>query len=160
MASASQGSTPAAACPRVASGGAANQAQLVAVRIAHQPGFDRVVFELGRSTAPGGFGIPTYVVEPVSSLSGASGQPVRLEGNAMLSVRFQNTSTRSPDTGAATYGGSTDMRPTTPLVRELRLVEDFERVMVWGAGLGSLVCPKVTELANPYRLVLDFASAP
>ena len=41
-----------------------------------------------------------------------------------------------------------------------RILEDFERVLVWGVGLDHLVCPKVTELANPYRVVLDFASAP
>jgi len=53
-----------------------------------------------------------------------------------------------------------DLRPATPLIKEARLVEDFERVLVWGVGLGHLVCPKVSELANPYRVVLDFASAP
>src|SRR5207253_5165144 len=52
------GSSPAAACPRVTGGAAGNQAQLVAIRIAHNPGFDRIVFELGPSTAPGAPGIP------------------------------------------------------------------------------------------------------
>jgi hypothetical protein len=141
-------------------GGAANaQAQLVAIRIAHQPGFDRLVFELGQSTAPGPFGMPAYVVEPATSLSGASGQSTTVTGAALFGVRIQNASTRTPD-GSASYSGSTDLRPTTPLIREVKLVDDFERVMVWGAGLDHLACPKVSELAGPFRLVLDFPTLP
>src|SRR2546428_4427984 len=153
------GSTPAAACPRVSAGGAANQAQLTAVRVAHQPGFDRLVFEFGPSTAPGSFGMPAYTIEATNSLSGPSGQPVPIDGKALFGARFMNASTRNVN-GSASYAGSMDLRPATPLIRQARLVEDFERVLVWGVGLDHLVCPKVSELANPYRVVLDFASAP
>jgi hypothetical protein len=156
---ATPGSTPAAACPRVSAGGATNQAQLTAVRIAHQPGFDRLVFEFGPSTAPGSFGMPAYTIEATNSLSGPSGQPVPIDGRALFGARFMNASTRDLS-GSASYAGSMDLRPATPLIREARLVEDFERVLVWGVGLDHLVCPKVSELANPYRVVLDFASAP
>jgi hypothetical protein len=152
-------STPAAACPRVSAGGAANQAQLTAMRVAHQPGFDRLVFEFGPSTAPGTFGMPAYTIEATNSLSGPSGQSVPIDGKALFGARFMNTSTRNVN-GSASYSGSLDLRPATPLIKEARLVEDFERVLVWGVGLDHLVCPKVSELANPYRVVLDFASAP
>ena len=140
-------------------GAAANQAQLTAVRIAHQPGFDRLVFEFGPSTAPGSAGIPAYVIEPAGSLSGPSGQAVPIDGSALFGARFTNASTRNVD-GSASYTGATDLRPATPLIRQVRLVEDFERVLVWGTGLDHLVCPKVSELSGPYRVVLDFASAP
>ena len=152
-------STPTTACPRTSGGSAATAAQLVAVRIAHQPGFDRIVFEFATSAAPGSAGLPAYVVEPASSLSGPSGQPVTIEGSALFGTRFANASTRNVD-GSASYTGGTDLRPATPLIKQVKLVEDFERVLVWGAGLDHLVCPKVSELAGPYRLVLDFASAP
>src|SRR3989442_3466127 len=108
-------STPAAACPRVSAGGAANQAQLTAVRVAHQPGFDRLVFEFGQSTAPGTFGIPAYTVEAASSLSGPSGQPVTISGNALFGARFQNASTQNPN-GTPSYTASNDIKPTTPLI--------------------------------------------
>src|SRR5438552_1445102 len=58
----SPGSSPAAACPRTTGGNPSNQAQLVAVRISHQPGFDRLVFEFGQSTAPGPLGMPGYTI--------------------------------------------------------------------------------------------------
>ena len=158
-ASASPGSTPAAACPRTTGGNASNQAQLVAVRVAHNPGFDRLVFEFGPSTAPGPFGMPAYAVEAASSLSGPSGQPVTITGNALFGARFQNASTQNPN-GTPSYTGSNDIKPTTPLIKEVKIVEDFERVLLWGVGLDHLVCPKVSELAGPFRVVLDFPTPP
>ena len=140
-------------------GGATNQAQLVAIRIAHQPGFDRLVYEFGQSTAPGPFGMPAYTVETATSLSGPSGQPVTITGNAIISTRFQNASTQNPN-GGASYTGSTDLKPTTPLIKNVKLVEDFERTLIWGVGLDHLVCPKVSELAAPFRVVLDFPTPP
>lgn len=158
-AASSPGSSPASACPRATGGGASNQAQLVAVRVAHQPGFDRLVFEFGQSTAPGPFGMPAYTVETASSLSGPSGQPVAITGNALFGARFQNASTQNPS-GTPSYTGSNDIKPTTPLIKEVKIVEDFERVLLWGIGLDHLACPKVSELAGPFRLVLDFPTPP
>ena len=158
-ATASPGSTPAPACPRTTGGNASNQAQLVAVRGAHQPGFDRLVFEFGQSTAPGPFGMPAYTVETATSLSGPSGQPVTIVGNALFGTRFQNASTQNPN-GTPSYTGSNDLKPTMPLIKEVKIVEDFERVLLWGVGLDHLACPKVTELAGPFRVVLDFPTPP
>jgi len=158
-ATASPGSSPAPACPRTTGGNASNQAQLVALRVAHQPGFDRLVFEFGPSTAPGPFGMPAYTVETATSLSGPSGQPVTISGNALFGARFQNASTQNPS-GTPSYTGSTDIKPTTPLIKEVKIVEDFERVLLWGVGLDHLACPKVSELAGPFRVVLDFPTPP
>lgn len=157
--SASPGSSPASACPRSTGGNASNQAQLVAVRVAHQPGFDRLVFEFGQSTAPGPFGMPAYSVEATNSLSGPSGQPVTVAGSALFGTRFQNASTQNPN-GTPSYTGSNDLKPTTPLIKEVKVVEDFERVLIWGVGVDHLVCPKVSELTGPFRVVLDFPTPP
>jgi len=157
---ASPGSTPATACPERTGGATTNQAQLTAIRIAHNPGFDRVVFEFAPSTVPGGvYGMPPFRVAVATSLSGPSGQPVPVEGSALFGVRFQNASTVDPS-GTRTYTGATSIKPTTPLVKEVRLVEDFERVMVWGVGLQRLQCPTLLALSGPVRLVLDFPTPP
>ena len=129
------------------------------MRVAHQPGFDRLVFEFGQSTAPGPFGMPAYTVETANSLSGPSGQPVTISGNALFGARFQNASTQNPN-GTPSYTGSNDLKPTTPLIKEVKIVEDFERVLLWGVGLDHLACPKVSELAGPFRVVLDFPTPP
>lgn len=159
-ASRSASPTAAGACATVSGGTTGAQAQLVGLRIAHQPGFDRIVFEFGPSTAPGPFAMPTYRIEPASSFTAVSGQRVTVDGNAFLSARFQNASTISPSTGQPTYPGPNDVRPGTPLVREVKLVEDFERVMAWGIGLDHPACPAVSELGNPLRLVLDLPTPP
>jgi hypothetical protein len=160
-AAASPGSTPATACPDQTGGSNANQAQLVAIRIAHNPGFDRLVFELGPSTAPGVYGMPPFRIAVATSLSGPSGQPVPIDGSALIGVRFQNASTVNPSDGSRSYTGATSLKPTTtPLIKEVRLVEDFERVMLWGVGLQRLVCPTLLALSSPVRLVLDFPTPP
>jgi hypothetical protein len=157
---ASPGSTPATACPERTGGATASQAQLTAIRVAHNPGFDRVVFEFGPSTAPGVYGMPPFRIAVATSLSGPSGQPVPIDGNALFGVRFQNASTVDPN-GTRTYTGATSIKPTTtPLVKEVRLVEDFERVLVWGIGLQRLQCPTLLTLSAPVRLVLDFPTPP
>ena len=158
---ASPGSTPATACPEQTGGTATSQAQLSAIRIAHNPGFDRLVFEFGPSTAPGVYGMPPFRVAVATSLSGPSGQPVPVDGSALFGVRFQNASTVNPSDGSRSYTGPTSLKPTTtPLIKEVKLVEDFERVMNWGVGLARLQCPTLLTLGGPVRLVLDFPTPP
>ena len=160
-AAASPGSTPASACPERTGGAATSQAQLTAIRIAHNPGFDRLVFEFGPSTAPGVYGMPPFRVAVATSLTGPSGQPVPIDGSALFGVRFQNASTVNPSDGSRSYTGATSLKPTTtPLIKEVKLVEDFERVMVWGVGLARLQCPTLLTLSGPVRLVLDFPTPP
>ena len=158
---ASPGSTPATACPERTGGATSNGVQLTAIRVAHNVGFDRVVFEFGPSTAPGSvYGMPLYRVAVATSLGGPSGQPVPVDGNALFGVRFTNASTVDPN-GTRTYTGATSLKPTTtPLVKEVRLVEDFERVLLWGVGLQRLQCPTILNLSGPVRLVLDFPTPP
>jgi hypothetical protein len=90
---------------------------------------------------------------------GTSGRQVPVDGNAFLSVRISNASTVDPTTGQQTFT-QTDIRPGLPLVREVKLIEDFERVMTWGIGLERLACAKVSQLASPIRLVLDLPTPP
>jgi hypothetical protein len=158
---ASPGSTPATACPERTGGATNTQAQLTAIRIAHNPGFDRVVFEFGPSTAPGVYGMPDYRIAVATTLSGPSGLPVPIDGSALFGVRFRNASTVNPADGSRSYTGPNSIKPTTtPLVKEVRLVEDFERVLVWGIGLQRLQCPTILNLSGPVRLVLDFPTPP
>jgi hypothetical protein len=145
-------------CPVLQDGSASAQAQLVAIRTAHNPGFDRVVLELGPSTV-GPYGLPPYQINATGGFVGTSGRQVPVDGNAFLSVRFSNASTVDPSTGKQTFT-NTDIRPGLPLVREVKLIDHFERVMTWGLGLERLACPTITELASPVRLVVDLPTPP
>jgi hypothetical protein len=131
----------------------------VAVRVAHHEGFDRIVYEFGPSTGPGTYGVPPYTIAVASSFVGPSGQPVTVDGNAFFGVRFQNADAHDA-AGHPTISDSdikaSELSRSTTIIREVRLVEDFEAVVVWGVGLDHLVCPKVLTLGGPVRVVLDF----
>ncbi len=155
----SPGSTPSSACAPQSGGSAANRVLLTAVRIAHNPGFDRIVFEFSPTDrGVGAYGVPAFTIEVASSFAGPSGLPVTVDGNAHFRVRFQTTDAHT-DAGKPTLA-STDLKPSTPLLREARLVEDFEATVVWGLGLDHLVCPSVLTLGGPARVVFDFPTPP
>ena len=137
---------------------ALSPAALADVRTGQHGCYDRVVFEFG-PTAVGTYGLPPWSIAVANGFVGTSGRQVPVDGNAFLSVRFSNASTVDPATGKQTFT-QTDIRPGLPLVRNVKLVEDFERVMIWGVGLERLGCAKVTELAGPVRLVVDLPTPP
>jgi len=156
-ASQAQASTP-VTCPSQSGGSQTAQAQITAIRAAHQPGMDRIVFEFGPSSV-GPYGLPPWSISVTTAFIGTSGKQVPVDGNAFQAVRFRNASTVDPTTGQQTFT-QTDIRPGLPLVREIKLIDDFERVMTWGIGLERLACATVTELANPARLVVDLPTPP
>jgi hypothetical protein len=130
-----------------------------AIRIAHNPGFDRLVFEFSPTDrGVGAYGIPPYLIEVASSFSGPSGQPVTVAGNAYFRVRFQNTDAHT-NAGQVTLTSS-DLKPNTPLIKEVRIVEDFEATVQAAVGLDHLACPSVLTLGGPARVVLDFPTPP
>ncbi|HEV2251309.1 MAG TPA: hypothetical protein VGT60_12475 [Candidatus Limnocylindria bacterium] len=151
------GTTP-VACPDQQGGNDAFQAQITAIRIAHNPGFDRIVVELG-PTSVGPYGLPPWSIAVTNGFVGTSGRQVPVDGNAFLALRISNASTVDPNTGKQTFT-QTDIHPGLPLVRNVKLVEDFERVMIWGIGLERLACPTVSDLAGPVRLVVDLPTPP
>lgn len=132
------------ACPRQTGGNEANTAQLVVIRFGSQPGADRLVFEFDRAS-----GLPLWAVEQATQFIPPSGQPVAVDGNAHLSVNLR------PILPHGSYTGPTTIRPGGTVVRELKLVEHFESVMVWGVGLERPSCPRILELSGPARLVVD-----
>lgn len=152
--------TAVASCPDQQGGTANSVTQLVAVRIAHHPGFDRIVFELGPSGPPAEYRMPEWRLSVATSFTDTAGRDVQIDGNAWLGLNFQGNSIVDANTGQVTYTGPTELRPGTPLVRHVRLIEDFERVQVWGIGLERLACASVLELTDPVRLVLDLPTPP
>jgi hypothetical protein len=125
--------------------------QLTFVRVAHQPGFDRIVFEF--APQPGGTAhIPAYTVSRQASaqfVKDPSGQAVTMRGSAGLRIVFHGAS------GATSYTGSRDQTPGLPVVQEVEQLGDFEAVLSWGAGLSQASCLRTLELSNPTRVVID-----
>ena len=129
------------------------------MRVAHNVGFDRVVFEFSPTDRGlGSYGVPPFRIEIADSFSGPSGLPVTVAGNAHFRVVFQNTDAHT-NAGQSTLASS-DLTPTTPLVKEVKIVEDFEATVQAGIGLDHLVCPSVLTLSGPVRVAFDFPTPP
>lgn len=125
--------------------------QLTAVRVAHQPGFDRIVFEFAPQAGATAH-IPAYTVSRQASakfVKDPSGMPVTMRGSAGLRIVFHGAS------GATSYNGSRDLISNLPIVQEVEQLGDFEAVLSWGAGLSRAACIGTLELSNPTRLVID-----
>jgi hypothetical protein len=125
--------------------------QLTAVRVAHQPGFDRIVFEFAPQ-AGATARIPSYTVSRQASakfVKDPSGLPVTMRGSAGLRIVFQEAS------GATSYSGSRDQIVNLPVVQEVEQLGDFEAVLSWGAGLSQASCIRTLELSNHARLAID-----
>jgi hypothetical protein len=119
------------------------------VRVDAHEGFDRLVFDFGARS------MPNYEVQYVASPQHqcGSGEEVRLEGGAWLSVKLQPAQAHD-DAGAATVA-ERDRAPALPAVRQLRLTCDFEGQVEWIAGLRSQQGYRVMMLQQPNRLVVD-----
>ncbi len=143
------------------SGGVTNAfADLRAIRVAHQTGFDRITFEFTPwpdAPAQSPIGLPAYQLTQQASTTffkDASGQPVTLAGTAGLKVVFHGGS------GYGTYSGSQDLKPPVVLITEVAELGDFERTLSWGIGLNPSACYRTVELSNPTRLAIDFQTPP
>jgi hypothetical protein len=124
-------------------------ALLKAVRTAAHPGFERITFEFA-GVAPAAYHIE-YIDRPVRACG--SGEPVAIEGDAWLEVRF-NGANAHDDKGAPTVS-ERDRRPALPIIRQLTLTCDFEAEVTWVAGVSTPARYRLRELAGPARVVVD-----
>ncbi|MET8764001.1 hypothetical protein [Lentzea sp. NPDC004782] len=124
---------------------------LVAIRAAHHPDYDRVVFEFsGPVPARRDVGyVPELIGDP-------SGLPVPVAGDAILQVRMAPARGHD-DNGNVTYGPA---RRTYALPNVIQVVNsgDFEGVLTFGIGLAQRTGVTVSTLTGPSRVVVDIAT--
>ena len=141
--------TPTASCPPVAPGGGPRSHALADVRVAAFGDADRVVFDFGPG-ASADDAVPAFTIERAVRFTNIAGQEVPVQGTAFWAVRFEGSDAHTA------YAGPRDIQPGLTVVRNVKLVEDFEAVLIWAVGLSRLECPQVTTQRSPLRLVLDF----
>jgi hypothetical protein len=123
---------------------------LVAIRAAHHPGFDRVVFEF-RGGLPA-----TRRTKYVDRLLGdASGLPIRIAGQAVLQVTFEAAKAHDAQ------GSTAPARKAFALPNVMTTVRsgDFESVTTYGIGLAKKSTVRVSTLRSPARVVVDIGAA-
>jgi hypothetical protein len=128
----------------------AEPALLKAVRTGKHESFDRVVFEFDGSVP--GYHIE-YVDKPVRDCG--QGAVVPISGDGFLLIRMQPSNAHTE----AGVPSVTDRQqnPKLPILKELKLICDFEADVQWILGVSSPNRYRVLELTNPARLVVDIA---
>lgn len=124
-------------------------ATLQAVRVGRNAGFDRIVLEFDGESLPG-YHIE-YIDRPVRRCG--SGHITTLAGDAWLQIRMSPTRAHT-EAGEATIPErkrNTDL----PVIREIKMVCDFEGNVEWVLGVASPNPYRVLELSEPARLVVD-----
>ena len=103
--------------------------------------------------------MPSYEIKSSSDIFGSpSGFSVRVDGNAFFSIRVSGQA--RTDAGQPSHSQADPYRPGLPLIREVKLVTDFEAAVIFGVGLERLACPTLLVLGSPPRIVLDFPTPP
>ena len=120
------------------------------VRTATHENFDRVVFEFTESGLPG-YRI-AYVEKPVRNCG--AGEEVSVRGNAFLLIQILPAYAHT-QTGEVTTYPERERVLTLPVMKELKLICDFEADVQWILGVTSRKSYRVMELLNPARLVVD-----
>jgi len=119
------------------------------VRLARHPGFDRVVFEFEGGQLPG-YKIE-YVDRPVRQCG--SGEVVKVAGDGWMSVRLTPAQAHT-EAGKPTIKARS-RRANLPVLKEMKIICDFEADVEWVLGMASPNRYRVLELAGPARLVVD-----
>jgi hypothetical protein len=124
-------------------------ANIVDVRYATHPDYDRVVFEFEQGT-------PELTLDRATPpfTQDASGEPITVDGDSFLRLTMRG-GTRQTDEGTSSFDGPTDFDPDLSTLVDLVQGGDFERQSTWYLGLGSEACARVLLLDGPPRLVID-----
>lgn len=148
-------------CDTASGGGGKDAAGFLRdVRVGKQDDFDRVTFEFGAgagsTTALDALVVPKYSVASASAVPGPKGENVKVAGNALLSVTLDGVSAHEPDRPTRSYPGPDDIAPKDfPMLAEAKQGVDADGHVSWAIGLNKQVCPEVSTLTNPPRLVVD-----
>lgn len=130
------------------SGSADGVATLTEIRTATHENYDRLVLEFEG-------GVPHYDVEypPGPLHQCGSGNPVTVRASATLHIRLEPAAAHD-EAGNATIADR-DRAPGLPLIRQLRVICDFEAIVELVLGVARRVPIRVFTLDAPARLVVD-----
>ncbi|QBS41262.1 hypothetical protein [Nocardia sp. CS682] len=124
------------------------------IRIGHQPGFDRVVYDLG------GKGTPGWIVQYTDrAVQDGSGKPIEVAGKSILEVQILGSAYPFDSAETPYAGPDPATEPSAPGIAGVYRTTVFEGTTQSFIGInGDRPGFAVTTLTNPTRLVIDVAS--
>jgi hypothetical protein len=127
---------------------------LVAIRAAHHPGFDRLVFEF-----EGRLPESTTATWTDRVRHDGSGLPVAVHGNAFLSVVLFNVLAHEDGPGFESTYGPRQRAFDLPNIAHVVSAGDFEATVSFGVGLMDRTrIIRTSRLRDPSRFVIDVSS--
>jgi hypothetical protein len=123
-----------------------SRATITDVRVGSHPGYDRLVIEFSG-------GMPAYKLaaqDPSTFVGPASGIPVKVAGSAGFHLYIFNMDI------PPTYQHGTNIPTQYPELAQVVVMGVYEGQADIAIGLTKPVCPVVSTLSNPSRLVIDF----
>jgi hypothetical protein len=131
-------------------GGTAAAASITDVRVGANAGFDRLVIQFDRA-------IPVYRLEPnaggTTFTGGAGGAPSKVAGS--FGMQLQISGLTAPNS----YPHGTDLAQSFRVLKEAKLLGDAQGTASFAIGLSGTVCPRLSTLGGPPRLVIDYPTA-
>jgi hypothetical protein len=128
-------------------GGSEGRATVTDLRVGSHPGYDRLVVQFDRA-------VPHYALTlnptAIRFTGSASGLPIQLRGDYGLRLQLNNIDIPNR------YPHGTDLVLGSSTLLEVRLIGDYEGTVDVAVGVAREVCPTITLLDAPPRLVLDF----
>jgi hypothetical protein len=127
------------------SGGSVGGADVTAVSVGNQPGYDQFVIEFNR-------GVPSYSVAPQTNATftrSPKGDQVTLQGTSGVLIVVHSV------TNWSSYTAPTSFHPGYRYLRQVLQVEDFEGYQQWALGVQGRAYARVVALGSPDRLVVD-----
>ena len=110
-------------------------------------GFDRLVIQFDKA-------IPVYQLQSnsggTSFTPGAGGPPATVAGS--FGMQLQINGLTAPDR----YAHGTDLTQSFRVLKEVKLLGDSQGTASFAIGLSGIVCPRISTLAGPPRLVIDY----
>ena len=145
------------ACPLEPQTGRLPSDRIVDVIISRAGSADLVTFVFGDpSLAAPPAGTSKGSLDPAEPpfTNGASGLPIKVDGERVAQVRFSGMSL-SNDVGQPTYDGPTDFRPALPALRTVVAYDLFEGVSGWYIGYDGRGCVTLTSDARSVTVVIQ-----
>ncbi len=121
------------------------------VRAGRHLNFDRVVFEFEGDVVPG-YRVE-YLEKPAKDCG--AGEVVKISGDRFLLIAIQPAQAHT-ESGVSTVR-KRHQTPGYPVIKEMKLICDFEAHLEWLMGVGWPSRYRVLELSSPARLVVDVA---
>lgn len=143
--------TPVEACSPT-SGGTAERARITDMRIGTTSGYDTLVIQF--DTAVTHYELSQNPTGMTFAGGGGKGGSFTLAGTFGLRLSIFNLDWTVPPGNQYPHG--TDVRQSAPELQEVRQIGDFEGVVNLAIGLTRVICPDISMLSGPPRLVLQF----